>query len=314
MDRYTVDRTIANALYGQVLLARDNKTHELVAIKKVNIAAAAAHTVVRGTYSKVPEDIDIEKHVNRVLSADGGHASVLRMRADFEHDGYDHMVFDYCNGGDLFDRTNDGPLTSDVAQRYMRQIIQGVGFMHAKGIAHRDLSLENILLHDDACYICDFGLATPTSLICKDTVGKHFYMSPEVTQGVEYDPAKADVWSLGIMLFMLLTGAPLCQAAAPRDTRFAYFQMNGLKGLLRSWNMRMDKDAQDLLEHMLCVCPVKRFTLDQVLAHPYMAAPEASIAIDTLPTSSGKTISTPAKAIAFLNQVFSRPLVDAPLL
>ncbi|KAF0700497.1 Aste57867_8981 [Aphanomyces stellatus] len=270
MDRYTIQKTIADALYGQIVLAHDALTDDVVAIKKVNVAAATAHTVVRGNHRHVAEDIDMEKQVHRRLSANGGHPNVLRLRGDFVDHGYDHLVFDFCAGGDLFSRLDDGALPLGVAQRYFGQLVQGVGYMHAQGVAHRDLSLENVLIYDDKCCVCDFGLAVPTSATCKDTVGKPFYMAPEVVQGIEYDPAKADVWSLGIMLFMLLSGIPLWQIAAPKDPLFAFVKKQGLRRVTTAWNLRLDDTVMELLEGMLCMDLTKRFSLAQVAAHAFV--------------------------------------------
>ncbi|KAF0700496.1 Aste57867_8980 [Aphanomyces stellatus] len=302
MARFSVHHTIADALYGQVLLAHDNTTHELVAIKKMNIAAATAHTVVRGAVCHVSEDLAIEKQVSRLLSADGGHPNVLRLRADFVDEGYDHMVFDYCNGGDLFDQTHKGALQPAVAQRYFGQLVHGVGYMHAKGVAHRDLSLENVLLHNDTCFVCDFGLAASARTTCDDSVGKPFYMAPEVVQGIEYDPTKSDVWSLGIMLFMMLTGVPLWQSASAHDARFLYFHKHGLRALVASWHVTIDKLAMDLLEHMLCLSPVKRFSLAQVAAHDFVGQPLKAVKCDAHAPLKKSTTGAAKAAFAFVKR------------
>ncbi|CAK4092761.1 unnamed protein product, partial [Aphanomyces euteiches] len=98
MHRYTTDATIAHALYGQVLLCTDTLTGENVAIKRMNLDAAASRRLFRGGSYVLFEDIATEKLVNHALSAFGGHPNILRLRDAFVQDGYDHFVLDYCDG------------------------------------------------------------------------------------------------------------------------------------------------------------------------------------------------------------------------
>ncbi|RHZ05319.1 hypothetical protein DYB37_007051, partial [Aphanomyces astaci] len=289
MHRYTTERVLADALYGQVLLCRDNITGEQVAIKRMNVAAATAKTMIHTASIQVSEDIAFEKRVHRALSVGGGHCNVLRLRSDFVEDGFDHFVLDYCVGGELFDLMDSMPdqrLDMDMARRYFRQILHGVQFMHARGFAHRDLSLENVLVDGkDNCYICDFGLATFADAPSQDTVGKAFYMAPEVavvTRGASYDPVKADIWSLGIMLFMMLTGSPLVEMASVKDSRYRYLQTQGLPRLVDAWRVghAVHGDALDLLQRMLCRNPASRLSLQAVLDHPFvsqLAVPSSSL-------------------------------------
>ncbi|RHY28266.1 hypothetical protein DYB32_010088, partial [Aphanomyces invadans] len=280
MQRYSTERVLADALFGQVLLCHDKVTGDLVAIKRMNVEAAAAKTMIHAASVQVLEDIAFEKHVHRALSADGGHSNILRMRSCFVEDGYDHFVLDYCVGGELFDLMDSMPnqrLDMKTARRYFRQILHGVQFMHGRGFAHRDLSLENVLVDEkDNCYICDFGLAAFASAPARETVGKAFYMAPEVAvvRG-SYDPVKADMWSLGIMLFMMLTGSPLVEMASNKDSRYRYLQAQGLPRLVDAWRVghAVHGDALDLLQRMLVRDPASRLSLQAVLDHPFVAEP-----------------------------------------
>ncbi|ETV98383.1 CAMK protein kinase [Aphanomyces invadans] len=272
MSRYVTKKVLANALYGQVLLCQDSHTGDMVAIKRIHVAASAARQGLH-TLCTVSDDIGMEKAVHECLSSHGGHSHVLRLRHSFVQQGYDHLVMDYCPNGDLFDLVNKVTLDPAVVQRYFRQIVHGVAFMHSRGFAHRDLSLENVLLDDrHNCHVCDFGLVAPTTELRKDMVGKPFYMAPEIVAKQVYSPVKADVWSLGVMLFMMLTGAPLCETASPEDSRFHYFLKNGLRSLLHSWKLshRFDCETLDLVEKMLHPNPKERVSMVQVLQHPYV--------------------------------------------
>ncbi|KAG9406775.1 hypothetical protein AC1031_003099 [Aphanomyces cochlioides] len=317
MDCFSVKKILAEALYGHVLLATDRASGDLVAIKRTNIAAASTHTTLRSGQSVVPEDIETEKLVNHLIHADGhGHPNIVRMRAAFSQHGCDYMVFDYCADGDLLDTLTKGPVSLAVARKYFEQIVHGVSYLHGKGIAHRDLSLENILLNNGNCYVCDFGLATSASEPCVDTVGKQFYMAPEVVQGVVYVAAKADVWSLGVILFMLLTGMPLWQIASPTDANFAYFSKHGFRALLRMWNLHhLDIDAVDLLEHMLVRQPRKRIELKHVASHAFIQGRSRSTALKTTSAdfklvASAKNASKAKELVArfFKNKSFHHPM------
>ncbi|CAK4699477.1 unnamed protein product [Aphanomyces euteiches] len=270
MDRYKIESVLADALYGQVLVCTDKMTHEQVAIKRMNQACAASK-VSRGG-RRVAEDISFEKQVNRALSANGGHANIVSMRQDFVEDGHEHFVLDLCVNGDLYKLVNRSiKLDETTASRYFSQIVQGVAFMHHRGFAHRDLSLENILLDaDDICHVCDFGLAAPISIRQTAAVGKAFYMAPEVAQGKVYDPAKADVWSLGIILFIMLTGVPLFEMAKSSDQRFEFLETHGLSKLVASWGITLNPQAMKLLKGMLTIDPAKRMSLNHVLDHDFV--------------------------------------------
>lgn len=154
------------------------------------------------------------------LAATGGHPNVVQLYDHVMEDDTMFLVMEYCAGGDLYSQiqksTTDCCLNERDVLQIMVQVLRGVHFMHSHGIAHRDLSLENVLLgQDGTCKIADFGLSTDATTISRDCVGKDNYMAPEVVAREAYDPSKADVWSLGIMWFMMLTGSPLLPIASP---------------------------------------------------------------------------------------------------
>lgn len=202
------------------------------------------------------------------------------------------LVLEFCPFGELYDQlslTASKRLGIETARALFAQIACGVQFMHAHGIAHRDISLENVLL-DTArqCRVSDFGLACQQGTRCHGRVGKTFYMAPEVFVAVSapdsssgqsntgyYDGLKADVWSLGILLFIMVTGAPPFASPSERDARFRVVKSKGLRSLLGIWNMehRVTSELLDLLVRMLRVDPEQRLTMDQVCAHEWMQPP-----------------------------------------
>ncbi|DAZ98554.1 TPA: hypothetical protein N0F65_007053 [Lagenidium giganteum] len=142
-----------------------------------------------------------------------------------------------------------------------------------------DVSLENILLHEGVWKVADFGLAvqplptspTATNAFCKLScrVGKPYYMAPEVVQAVgAYDPFAADMWSLGIVLFILVTGSPLTSNASIEDDAFQAFLRLGVHTVLTKWGMlhRISASTLQLLHDLLQLDPAKRPTSMHVLA------------------------------------------------
>uniref|UniRef100_A0AAV1T1A4 Protein kinase domain-containing protein n=1 Tax=Peronospora matthiolae TaxID=2874970 RepID=A0AAV1T1A4_9STRA len=281
LDDYVIQRRLAPALFGDVLLCQHKPSGDLVAVKRVLQSAARAQRTLASN-KKVHENVALERALCRELQRAGGHENVLALRDEMEIDGYVYLVSDFCARGELYElvsAADTGHLPVALVQKYGRQIARGVSFLHAHGFAHRDLSLENVLVtDDDQCQVCDFGLAASTAQRSRETVGKLFYMAPEVLAAVPYRAAKADVWSLGVMLFIMLVGAPPVETASSMDARFRLITNKGVRQLLDRWGLTQDLPAAavDLLAAMLEVDPEQRISMDQVVAHPFLRSASSS--------------------------------------
>ncbi|GLE09634.1 hypothetical protein PINS_up021363 [Pythium insidiosum] len=202
--------------------------------------------------------------------------------SDCDCDSMTVLISEFCRGGDLhalLEASPDGRLSERQALQFMLQIARGVQFLHGLGFAHRDLSLENVLLRNGVCKITDFALACRVDERSVDCVGKDLYMAPEVVamgdEGGEialqilagYDPAKADVWSMGVMLFVMLTGSRLVPLASPQDRVFLFVRAHGTMALLSAWGVAQGLSSSTLrvLESMLQVDPARRASLLRVL-------------------------------------------------
>lgn len=275
LEDYVIQKRLAPALFGDVLLCLHRPTGDLVAVKRILLSAAATQITLT-TNKKVRENVALERALYRHFNKQGGHANVLKLREEIEYDGYLYMIFDYCARGELYELVSsqaDGKLDAPTTRRYMNQIARGVQYVHDNGYAHRDLSLENVLVtEEDVCQVCDFGLAATGTTLAHETVGKMFYMAPEVLAGAEYDPTKADVWSLGVMLFIMLIGAPPVETASSADARYRYIVSRGVRKLIHRWGLtdELPADAIDLIESMLQIDPARRMTMDAVVAHPFL--------------------------------------------
>ncbi|ETW04376.1 CAMK/CAMKL/MARK protein kinase [Aphanomyces invadans] len=275
LAQYTIVKQLAPAIYGKVLLCVDNTTMAKVAVKCMSTQAIAKKRSIKGNHA-VHEDATMERKVMHKLSDSGCHPNILQLLKDFQENGQDHLVLEYCSQGELFDlviNCPNGRLSLKQSQEYFFQIASAVSFMHARGVAHCDLSLENVLVNSQGeCKLCDFGLATDLHKVKVDAVGKFFYMAPEMYLKSCFAPGPADVWSLGIMLFIMVTGTPLFKKANDDDPTFDYFQENGLRCMLAWWNMDhlFPESVLDLLERMLEVNPTKRMTMQQLMASEFM--------------------------------------------
>ena len=220
----------------------------------------------------------------RRLNCEGGHPSVVRIIEAFETANEYVLVMEKLNS-DLYNVvTKKGRLCELDAHKYLTDITGGLEFIHGHGIAHRDISLENLLLSNDGkVVITDFGLCCDCvdGEMQKGSVGKDFYVAPEVVfaGGSVYDAKKADVWSLGIVLFIMMTGVPPLELPMTSDERFLLIKEGQLTEILRQWQMLsyFSKDCLDLLSKMLCVEPEKRISLEQVLEHPWIIAKQVPI-------------------------------------
>ncbi|CAH0485314.1 unnamed protein product [Peronospora farinosa] len=302
LDDYVIQRRLAPALFGDVLLCQHKPTGDLVAVKRVLQSAANAQLTL-ATNKKVRENVALERALYHQLNRVGGHSNVLKLRDEIEFDGYLYLVSDFCTRGELYELVSsaeDGKLELPVIQKYMRQIASGVQFLHLNGFAHRDLSLENVLVtDDDQCQVCDFGLATSTAKFSKETVGKLFYMAPEVLAGIQYNATKADVWSLGVMLFIMLIGAPPVETASSADARFRLIMNKGVRKLIDRWGLTNDLPATaiDLLSNMLEVDPEQRISMGEVVSHPFLlrSSSIASSQLIVVPKAEQTRVASPVK-------------------
>ncbi|GAB9476870.1 hypothetical protein Gpo141_00013928 [Globisporangium polare] len=239
-----------------------------VAVKCMSLLPKAT---ARGCGQPLPDNPRQEQRVAGLLASRGGHGNLVRCYESFVKGGRLFIIMEHCPDGDLHSHIQSlasKALSEPVALRFFREILLGVQFLHQHlGVAHRDLSLENVLLKDGVCKIADFGLSTSASRISTELVGKAYYMAPEVVANLPYDPTKADVWSLGVMLFVMLTGSPLVVIASTDDPGFKALVMYGVEKIFVAWGMRsrVSSKTMKLLSGMLQIDPSQRIRVDEAL-------------------------------------------------
>jgi len=221
----------------------------------------------------------------------GRHPNIIALYGYYELHEKHYIVMESVTGGELFKQVElHGCLSEANAHKYFVQLISGVSHMHANGVVHRDLKLENALLDADEkdLKIIDFGLAhafKPRSdgdgfetERLKHFCGSKSYCPPEMLASVPYDGYPADIYSLGVCLFALLTGFFPLEEACPRDWRFEKLARCQLAG--RSTTQKvfefyrrpcpLSANAVALLDAMLQLDPQKRCTLGAVVRSPWL--------------------------------------------
>ncbi|KAF5800477.1 putative protein kinase CAMK-CDPK family [Helianthus annuus] len=260
-DRYILGAQLGWGQFGVIRECSDKLTGELLACKSISKNRLVTDEDVRS--------IKLEIEIMTRLS---GHPNVVDLKAVYEEEGYVHLVMELCAGGELFHQLEQqGRFSESEARVLFRELMQVVRFCHDKGVVHRDLKPENILLATKASSsqikLADFGLATyikPGQRL-HGTVGSPFYIAPEVLAG-GYNQA-ADVWSAGVILYILLSGKPPFWGKT-KSRIFDAVRAANLRFQSDPWNGISDS-AKELIRGMLDTDPSVRLTAQQVLDHAW---------------------------------------------
>ncbi|CAN6232797.1 unnamed protein product [Urochloa humidicola] len=261
-DLYELGRKLGQGQFGTTYLCTELSTGAKLACK--SIAKRKLLT---------PEDVDDVRREIQIMHHLAGHASVVTIKGAYEDPLYVHIVMELCEGGELFDRIVDrGYFSERKAAEISRVIVGVVEACHSLGVMHRDLKPENFLLkdrgHEASLKAIDFGLSVffKPGQVFTDVVGSPYYVAPEVLCK-HYGP-EADVWTAGVIIYILLSGVPPFWA----ETQQGIFDAV-LKGAIdfdsEPWPTISDS-AKDLIRRMLRSPPAERLTAHQVLCHPWV--------------------------------------------
>ncbi|KAE8220357.1 hypothetical protein CF319_g6103 [Tilletia indica] len=276
VGNYTLGRPIAEGTFGKVSLATHRLTNTRVAIKQIpkTHSSHAAAALTR------------EIHHHRKLH----HPHVIQLYEVLATESSIWMVSELCAGGELYDYLVErGTLPDAEARRLFGQLCLAVAYIHERGIVHRDLKLENVLL-DEMCNVKlgDFGFTREFERrkLMDTFCGTTGYAAPEMLAGKKYFGQEVDIWSLGIILYALLTGA------LPFDDDDE--DIMRLKILQGDFDIPEDlsDDARDLISSILKQNPVERPGIRAILSHPWFTRPR----IPSLPTHPSFGTSGPESA------------------
>ena len=198
INDYIIKETIGKGTFSKVKLGIHKKTNKKVAIKIME-------------KSKIAEKDDLERIIREMnMVTEFNHKNVIKVYEMFETKSSFLIIMEYCEGGELFDYiVQKKRLSEDEAAYFYYQLINGIEYIHSKGVVHRDLKPENILLDkNNVLKIIDFGLSNyykPGKFLVTPC-GSPCYASPEMVSGYKYNGFGIDVWSSGIILFAMLCG------------------------------------------------------------------------------------------------------------
>eukprot|EP00924_Labyrinthula_sp_SR-Ha-C_P005095 maker-scaffold_1-snap-gene-21.50-mRNA-1 protein AED:0.04 eAED:0.04 QI:40/1/1/1/0.75/0.6/5/70/408 len=186
-----------------------------------------------------------------------------------------YLLMEMARGGELFEqivaKTKDGAFSEAEAARIIKQILEAMNYIHGKNIVHRDLKPENLLLEDNSpdarVKVADFGFAAYCHEPLTDGCGTLVYVAPEILRSDPYRTSP-DMWSLGVIAYILLCGYP--PFFDPDQEKLSKKIMRGRYHFRRQdWDVVSD-DAKNFIRHLLQRDPVRRYTSERCLSHPWI--------------------------------------------
>ncbi|XP_039506057.1 MAP/microtubule affinity-regulating kinase 4 isoform X4 [Pimephales promelas] len=255
IGNYRLLKTIGKGNFAKVKLARHILTGKEVAIKIIDKTQLNPTSL-----QKLFREVRIMKTLH--------HPNIVQLFEVIETEKTLYLVMEYASGGEVFDYlVSHGRMKEIEARAKFRQIVSAVHYCHQKNIVHRDLKAENLLLDADAnIKIADFGFSNEFTLGNKlDTFcGSPPYAAPELFQGKKYDGPEVDIWSLGVILYTLVSGSLPFDGQNLKELRERV-----LRGKYRV-PFYMSTDCEGILRRFLVLNPSKRCTLEQVMKDKWM--------------------------------------------
>ncbi|XP_050426740.1 serine/threonine-protein kinase SIK3-like isoform X3 [Adelges cooleyi] len=252
---YELEKTIGKGNFAVVKLAKHVVTNSKVAIKIIDKSQLNEDNL-----KKIFREIQIMSQLS--------HPHIVRLYQVMETEKMIYLVTEYAAGGEIFDYlVKNGRMNEPAACHIFKQIVEAVAYCHNKNIVHRDLKAENLLLDiDNNIKLADFGFSNHffEGKLLSTWCGSPPYAAPELFQGQEYDGPKADIWSLGVVLYVLVCGS------LPFDgNTLKVLRANVLSGMFRVPYF-MSATCEHLIRHMLVIEPEKRLSLNQIVSHKWM--------------------------------------------
>uniref|UniRef100_A0A0D6R144 Protein kinase domain-containing protein n=1 Tax=Araucaria cunninghamii TaxID=56994 RepID=A0A0D6R144_ARACU len=261
IGNYVVFEQIGSGSFSVVWHAKHKFTVHEVAIKEISTGK-----LQRKLLQSLQSEIEILQKIN--------HPNITRLYEIIEDTGKIYLCLEYCPGGDLSTYIqNHGRVSEDIARHFMRQLAAGLRVLRENHVIHRDLKPQNLLLSTDdsnaVLKIADFGFARPlqTQDLAETVCGSPLYMAPEILQCHKYD-AKADLWSVGTILFQLVTG---------RTPFSGHNQYQLLQNILKSNELSFPPEVGSLSTSCIDLChkllrrnSVERLTFEEFFNHEFL--------------------------------------------
>ncbi|KAF3775966.1 CBL-interacting protein kinase 24 [Nymphaea thermarum] len=256
VGKYEVGRTIGEGTFAKVKFAKNTETGEGVAMKVLAKSSILKHKMV----DQIKMEISIMKLVR--------HPNIVRLHEVLASQTKIYIILEFVTGGELFDKiVHQGRLSERESRRYFQQLIDAVEYCHKKGVYHRDLKPENLLLDSQGnLKISDFGLSALRRQgveLLHTTCGTPNYVAPEVLSHKGYDGSAADVWSCGVILYVLMAGyLPFNETDLPT----LYKKINAAEFSCPSW---FSSEATALIKKILDPDPDTRIRIEDIKNHEW---------------------------------------------
>lgn len=256
-DKYELGKLLGYGAFAKVYHARNIRTGQSVAIK----AVSKQKVLKSGLTAHIKREISILRRLR--------HPHIVRLFEVLATQTKIYFVLEFAKGGELFAKVEKGRFSEDLSRRYFQQLISAVGYCHSRGVFHRDLKPENLLLDENwDLKVTDFGLSAVTEQVRPDGLlhtlcGTPAYVAPEILAKKGYDGAKVDVWSCGVILYVLNAGyLPF------NDPNLMVMYRKIYKGEFRvpKWT---SPDLKRFLSRLLDTNPVTRITVDEIVNDPW---------------------------------------------
>jgi len=261
INDFTIGKPLGTGKFGKVYQARENKSGFNVALKVLNKSQLKDAQVEY----QLRREIEIQSHLR--------HPNILRLYGYFYDEKRVYLILEFAPGGELYaELKKDIKFTEEKAASYIGKLAGALAYCHEKHVIHRDIKPENILIGvRGELKIADFGWAVhaPDDARRKTICGTLDYLPPEMVLANEHD-SSVDVWSLGVLMYEFLTGAPPFESEDYRDT---------CQNIVKTKYTMPDAsspEAKDLLSKVLVRTPADRLTLKQVAAHPWLQRYQAA--------------------------------------
>jgi len=260
-DEYEIHEIVGKGQYGICRRAVRRSTGNEVAVKSISKLKIRSEE----ERSEVEREIAIMRHLE-------GHENIVKLFDVFEDRTHIHLVMELCKGGELFDQIiTKGHYSEKEAAELVRTMLLVIRHMHSLGVMHRDLKPENFLFDKATMKATDFGLSSFLSPQQRldECVGSSYYIAPEVLKR-DYS-VEADVWSAGVILYILLCGSPPFYGANDKEIlqKILKYKDGGINFHFKPWPQISD-GAKECVLMMLKRDARSRGTAEQILSHPWM--------------------------------------------
>ncbi|GIW99002.1 MAG: protein kinase [Pirellulaceae bacterium] len=256
---YRLERILGRGGMGVVYLAYQTHLQRPVALKMIRSGALAGPTEIRRFYSEARAAAQLK------------HPYIVTVYQCGEIDGHHFFSMDYIEGADLAQKVRHGPLPPHQAARYVRDAARAIAYAHRRGIVHRDLKPANILVDEhDQVHITDFGLAKTIGVdtgltVSGAAIGTPSFMAPEQAAGsVDEHGVAPDIYSLGAILFALVTGRPPFRSGSAMQTMMQVIHRPAPRA--SALNSRVDADLDTIIDVCLQKAPERRYPTADALA------------------------------------------------